>query len=100
MTLDNMPNNGVILVVTDAGSKQLELERSITKKSLKKNVKIFFTFSPSCLSDCADSLPVYKRLSEGRMFNLPNFNSEDFNSTVVAAVCDHSARLGYKDELV
>ena len=81
-----MPDNGVILVVTDAGSKQLDLEKSIRKKSLKKNVKISFAFSPSCRALCDDSLPFYKRLSDGRMFNQSDFSSESFFKSVVRTV--------------
>ena len=91
VTLDNMPNNGVILVVTDAGSKQLDLERSITKKSLEKNIKIYFTFYPSCRADCDDSLPVYERLSDGETFKSSEFTSEKFFSTVITKVCNNFA---------
>ena len=91
MTLDNMPNNGVILVVTDAGTKQTDLEESIRKKSEEKNIKIFFTFYPSCRADCDDSLPVYERLSDGNMFNSSEFTKEKFFSTVIAKVCYNSA---------
>ena len=90
VTLDNMPDNGVILVVTDAGSKQLELEKSIREKSLKKNVKISFAFSPSCQALCENSLPVYKRLSDGRMFNRSDFSSESFFKSVVRTVWNNS----------
>ena len=92
VTLDNMPNNGVILVVTDAGSKQLDLERSITKKSLEKNIKIFFTFYPSCRADCDErDERVYERLSDGETFNSSEFTSEKFFSTVITKVCHNSA---------
>ena len=95
VALDNMPNDGVILVVTDSGSKQLELEKSIRKKSLEKNLKIYFSFSPSCRADCGDSLPVYKRISDGRLFNESDFTSETFFRTVVFTVCHHSAGFQY-----
>ena len=95
VALDNMPNDGVILVVTDAGSKQLDLEKSIRKKSLEKNLKIYFSFSPSCRADCGDSLPVYKRISDGRLFNESDFTSETFFRTVVSTVCHHSAGFQY-----
>ena len=85
-----MPKHGVILVVTNAGSKQLELEDDIRKKSLKKNVKIYFSFSPSCREDCEDSLPVYKRLSDGRMFNDSDLSSDTFFKTVVSTVRKYS----------
>merc|ERR1719153_471103 len=70
VTLEKMPDNGMIVVVTDAGTKQLKLEKEIRKLSKKKNIKIFFVFAPQCRAKCKNSLPVYKRLSEGRMFNL------------------------------
>ena len=92
-----MPDNGVILVVTDAGTKQKELEESIRKKSLEKNIKIFFTFYPSCRADCDDSLPVYERLSDG---NMMSFETSVFRwhrgaiaiiDRVLDTVCDDSA---------
>ena len=89
VTLDHMPDNGVILVVTDAGSHQHKLEKSIRKKSLEKNVKITFAFSPSCRAQCRRSLPVYKRLSDGRMFNRSDFSSESFYKSVVQTVWNH-----------
>ena len=92
ITLDEMPNNGVVLVVTRAGSHQLELEKSIKRKSSKKNVKIYFTFSPFCREACEDSLPVYKRLSDNRMFNLSDFSSKSFLETVVYTVWKKSFR--------
>ena len=90
-----MPNNGVVLVVTSAGSHQLELEKSIKEKSSKKNVKIYFTFSPFCREACGDSLPVYKRLSDNRMFNLSDFSSKSFLKTVVYTVWKKSFRFTY-----
>ena len=87
VTLDNLPDNGVILAVTDSGTKQKELEKSIRKKSKEKNVKIIFAFSPSCRADCETSMPVYKRLSDGRMFN--HADRESFFKSVVYMVCYH-----------
>ena len=90
-----MPNNGVVLVVTSAGSHQLDLENSIKEKSSKKNVKIYFTFSPFCREACGDSLPVYKRLSDSRMFNLSDFSSKSFLQTVVYTVWNYSLRIAF-----
>ena len=88
VTLDAMPDNGVILAVTDAGTHKKELERSIRKKSREKNVKIFFAFSPSCQALCEESMPVYNRLSEGRMFNQTDFDQESFFKSLVFTVCN------------
>ena len=89
-TLDKMPDNGVILVVTNAGSHELKLEESVKEKSLKKNVKIYFAFSPFCYESCDESLPVYKRLSDGRMFNNSDFSRDSFFKTVVYTVGKYS----------
>ena len=74
-----MPDNGVILVFTDTGSHQLELENVIKEKMEQKNVKIYFalyhsikynSFNPTSPyhSYSAASLEVYKRLSKGQIF--------------------------------
>ena len=88
VTLDNMPDNGVILVVTDAGTHQKELEELIKKKSAEKNIKIFIAFSPFCLAKqiCAKSMPSYKRVSEGRIFDQKDFDSEEFFKSVIYTV--------------
>ena len=82
-----MPDNGVILAVTDAGTKMKELEESIQKKLSEKNVKIFFAFSPSCRAQCETSMPVYNRLSDGRMLNQTDFDRESFFKSVLYTVC-------------
>ena len=89
VTLDHMPDNGVLLVVTDAGSHQRKLEKSIREKSLEKNVRITFAFSPFCRASCRRSLPIYERLSDGRMFNRSGFTSESFFKSVVHTVRIH-----------
>ena len=85
-TMETMPDNGVILAVTDAGTHMKELENEIRTLSKEKNVKIFFVFSPLCRAKCENSLPIYKRLSDGRMFNNSDFSSEMFFRTVVTTV--------------
>ena len=88
VTLDNMPVNGVILVVTDAGTKQKELEESIKQKSAKKNIKIFIAFSPNCMATkfCSESMAGYNRVSEGRIFNQTDFDTENFFKSVLYTV--------------
>ena len=87
VTLDNMPDNGVIFAVTDAGTKmKQQLENVIRKKSREKNVKIIFAFSPYCRARCEESMPVYNRLSEGRMFNKTDFDHKNFFNSVIYTV--------------
>ena len=88
VTLDNMPDNGVILVVTDAGTHQRELEEAIKKKSKEKNIKIFIAFSPKCQATelCSESMPSYNSVSERRIFNQTDFDSEEFFKSVIYTV--------------
>ena len=104
LTLEYMQDNGVILVFTDAGTKQKRLEKEIRKLSEKKNIKIFFLFSPRCRAKCENSLPVYKRLSDG-MFNLSDMYTPkeyDFFNSFLDMVCNLSpctCKIKFKDRI-
>ena len=102
-----MPDNGVILVFTDTGSKQLELENVIKEKMEQKNVKIFFalyhsikynSFNPTSPyhSYSAASLEVYKRLSKGEMFyasqDLARYGTLDLDSEKFFKAVVHTVR--------
>ena len=88
ITLDNMPHNGVILLVTDAGTHQRDLEESIIEKSEEKNIQIFIAFYPRCRSKrfCSESMPSYVSVSEGRIFNQSDFDNENFFKSVLNMV--------------
>ena len=88
LALNTMPSNGVILVFTDAGTKMRELEDAIKKKSKEKNIKIFIAFTPECSSEkhCSRSMPSYESVSEGRIFNHADFDSEKFFKSVIYTV--------------
>ena len=88
LALNTMPSNGVILVFTDAGTKMRELEDAIKKKSKEKNIKIFIAFTPECTSEkyCSRSMPSYESVSEGRIFNHADFDSEKFFKSVIYTV--------------
>ena len=95
LALDTMPKNGVILMVTDSGTKQRDLEASIKKKSKEKNIKIFISFSPECRHQraCIHSMPSYDSVSEGRVFNKTDLNSEKFFKSVVYTVSNLKKKL-------
>ena len=78
----------MILVVTDAGTKQRDLEESIKEKAAAKNIKIFIAFYPRCHSrrHCGESMPAYKSVSEGRIFNQSDFDNENFFKSVLNTV--------------
>ena len=101
LTLEEMPNNGVIVVLTDSVTKQKKLEKEIQKLMKEKNIKIFFVFAVYCMEGCKTS----HRLSDGRamgLFLMPHQKSlevsylermklvQDFNKNVVYMVCNHS----------
>merc|ERR1712179_744690 len=97
VALDNMGDNGVILVVTDAGTHQRDLEESIKEKAAAKNIKIFIMFYPKCHSKkyCGESMPAYESISEGRIFNGSDFDNENFFESVLNTVqnpCENDTR--------
>ena len=78
-----IPDNGVILVFTDAGSVGLELENSIAEKARRKNVKIFFALLVGLVATGKppppvpqQSMQVYSRLSENRIFRASSNNGQ------------------------
>ena len=76
-----IPDNGVILVFTDAGSVGLELENSIDAKARRKNVKIFFALLQTIYNNDPSKVPqqsmqVYSRLSENRIFRASSNNGQ------------------------
>ena len=87
----NMPKNGVVLMVTDVGTEGLHLEESIIRESRKKNIKIYIAFVPNCQFEdlCKHSMPSYKKISEGRIYNLTkaaDFDSKKFINDVIFQV--------------
>ena len=86
-----MPDNGVILVFTDAGSVGLELENSIAEKARRKNVKIFFALLQTIYNNDPSKVPqqsmqVYSRLSENRIFRGANIDTKAFFAAVTRQV--------------
>ena len=78
-------------MITDVGTKELELEREIIKESTKKNIKIYIAFVPNCLAKdlCNESMPSYKKISGGRIYNLTqaeDFDTEKFFKDVIFQV--------------
>jgi len=78
VTLDAMPDNGIILVFTDNGSHKLELENAVKEKSQKKNIKVLFAIltSPGVID--AASLEVYESIAHGEIF----YSTEDGSEMV------------------
>ena len=89
--MQHMPKNGVVLMITDVGTEELNLEESIIRESKKKNIKIYIAFVPNCRFKglCKHSMPSYKRISGGRIYNLTkaaDFDSEKFFNDVIFQV--------------
>ena len=90
MTLDTMPDNGLILVFTDAGSHQLELENALKEKSEMKNVKIFFALFNTIDTS---SMEVYERLSKGQIFFASSDGSLGLDTDKFLEAVVHTVRI-------
>ena len=78
-------------MITDVGTEGLQLEESIIKESRKKNIKIYIAFVPNCRFKglCKKSMKSYKKISEGRIYNLTkaaDFDSKKFFNDVIYQV--------------
>ena len=78
-------------MITDVGTEGLHLEESIIRESRKKNIKIYIAFVPNCQFEdlCKHSMPSYKKISEGRIYNLTkaaDFDSKKFINDVIFQV--------------
>ena len=91
-TLQNLPKHGVALVITDQPSKDLNMEAEITKLRDSKEIKIFVVLSPSYKGKIEDdSWNVYKRLSEGRIYNMASAtcSTADFLEQVAQVIGEY-----------
>jgi len=87
VTLTNLPEHGIALLFTDHQSKDLNMEPALTELRDKKNIKIFVVLTPKYSGSVGDaSYEVYSRLSEGRIYNMADFNATQFLNEVVQVV--------------
>jgi len=87
VTLTNLPKHGIALLFTDHQSKDLDMEPALTELRDKKNIKIFVVLTPKYSGSVGDaSYEVYSRLSEGRIYNMADFNATQFLNEVVQVV--------------
>ena len=82
------PQNGIILVFGDSGTKNPHEWTTHYATSKSKNIKIFWIHTPCCHGDCdAASKTAYKGLSEGRVFDLTSaLNIQQFFKSTVETV--------------
>jgi len=87
VTLSNLPNHGIALVFTDHETKDLDMESALTQIRDRKSIKIFVVLAPKYRATIGDdSWNLYKRLSEGRIYNMEDFNATQFLNEVVQVV--------------
>lgn len=85
--MTNLPQHGVVLVFTDAPSKHLGLEEGLIALRDEKELKIFIVLAPRYNGLVNDSSwNVYENLSEGRIYNMADFNRSTFIEEVVQVV--------------
>ena len=82
------PENGMILVFGDSGTKGAWEWQNHLKTSKKKQIKIFWIYTPCCWGMCnAKSVAAYRGLSEGRVFNtMSELNINQFFTAAVHTV--------------
>ena len=85
--LDEMPKDGVVLVIADTTSLNLQLEKDILAKKKQKNIKMFVVFAPKYGGNKGDATyKMYERVSDGPILNLPDFTIDDFVEAVVTKI--------------
>ena len=81
--MTHLPKNSVLLVFTDDGTKDLDMENQIIQLRDEKQIKIIMIMAPEFRGGLLggllghQSVELYKRLSEGRFYNMKNFKVED-----------------------
>jgi len=87
VTLNNLPEHGIALLFTDHQSKDLDMESALIELRDKKNIKIFVVLAPKYSGAVGDaSWNLYKRLSQGRIYDMKDFNATQFLNEVVQMV--------------
>ena len=87
VTLQKMPHNGVVLLFTDSPSKNLQLEAELIAIRDEKKITIFVVLTPGYFGTKHDaSWKVYVNLSEGRIYDLLNFDKDQFFQEVVHVI--------------
>ena len=81
--------HGVVLVFTDAPTKNLDLETELTNLRDTKSIKIIVVLAPQygqggTVGD--PSYQLYERLSENRVYNMNEFNKTQFLAEVVQII--------------
>lgn len=87
VTLDKMPHNGVVLLFTDSPTKNLHLQAQLIAMRDEKEITIFVVLTPGYFGTKHDaSWKVYVNLSEGRIYDLLNFDKDQFFQEVVHVI--------------
>ena len=87
LTLENLPMYGLALIFTDAPTKDVNLVAQIIELRNRKKIKIFVALAPEYVGTIGDeSWVAYETISEGRIFNMADFNKTAFVSEVVFVV--------------
>ena len=85
--VNELPNNGVVLVFADTVSKNLQLENDIMALKQQKNFKIFVVFAPRYSGTVGDAAyKMFENVSDGPILNLPDFTVDDFVNALVKKI--------------
>ena len=83
--MQNMPSKGVVVVFTDAPTKNYNLESEINSYKNENDLDVIFALVPTYNEDDDsgtwhhESWQIYDRLSGGKIFNMEGSNGSSIN---------------------
>jgi len=86
-TLEHMPRNGTVVVITDNKSYDLDLDEDLLRIKEDKNLNILIALAPKYQGKMGDaSWKKYVKLSDSQIFKVDTFNKKTFISAIVKEV--------------
>ena len=81
--MQNMPPHSVVILFTDHETKNHQLENEIVSYKKEKDIDVIVVLAPKYSGTVNDSSwQVYDRVSQGKVFNMGTFNSDQLHGEV------------------
>merc|ERR1719244_960955 len=89
LTLQTIPQHGMIMLITDAPTKNFELFDELMKLRDEKKAEIYVVFTPTYVDGEDESWHKFKELSNGKMYDMANYKKEDFLNAILHNITDN-----------
>merc|ERR1719244_654950 len=93
LTLQTIPKYGMIMLLTDTASKNLELFDELVKLRDSKEVLIYVVFTPHYQEEKEDNVFVgdpswlkYKEISNGKLYDMADYDRDEFLKEIVFSI--------------